>query len=56
MTFKIIKAMELYYASTFKLDLKFNKAWMILFHFFYINYCINELKAIEEKKEALQNI
>jgi len=54
-TFKIIKAMELYYADSFKLYLKFNKAWMVLFHLFYINYCINELKDIEIKHNSLQN-
>lgn len=55
LTFKIIKSMELYYADTFKLDLNFNKAWMVLFHLFYINYCINELKEIEAKKERLKD-
>lgn len=54
MTFKIIRAMELYYAKNFNLDLKFNKIWMVLFHLFYINYCINELKEIEVKNQALQ--
>lgn len=55
MTFKIIKSIELYYAETFKLDLKFNKLWMVLFHLFYINYCINELKDIEIKNQKLQS-
>ncbi len=54
MTFQIMKSIELYYAETFKLDLKFNKAWMVIFHLFYINYCINELREIETKNEKLQ--
>jgi len=54
-TFKIIKAMKLYYAENFKVDLKFNKVWMILFNLLYINYCINELKDIEIKNNSLNS-
>lgn len=53
MTFRIIKTIDLYYAEHYKLNLQFNKAWMVLFNIFYVNYCINELKDIELKNQKL---
>ena len=51
--FKISKAMEYFYAKNFKLDLKFNKFYLVIFHLFYIDYYINKLEEIERKESLL---
>lgn len=51
--FKISKAMEYFYAKNFKLDLKFNTFYLVIFDLFYINYYINELVEIERKESLL---
>ena len=53
--FKISKAIDEYYTKEFKLDLSFNKFYLVIFNLFYINYCINELEEIEKKQEHLQS-
>lgn len=53
MAFKVSKAMEEFYAKKFKLDLKFNKFYLVIFNIFYINYCVNELVEIERKQSFL---
>ncbi len=53
MSFKVSKTMEDFYAQKFKLDLKFNKFYLVLFNIFYINYCVNELVEIERKESFL---
>lgn len=53
MAFKVSKTMEDFYAKKFKLDLKFNKFYLVIFNIFYINYCVNELVEIERKESFL---
>ncbi|MCD6533282.1 MAG: DUF4234 domain-containing protein [Deltaproteobacteria bacterium] len=54
-SFKYSKIMDEYYAKEFKLDLKFNKFYLIIFNIFYINYCVNELEEIEVKQKTLSS-
>jgi hypothetical protein len=53
--FKFAKVMDEFYAKEFKLDLKFNKFYLIIFNLYYINYSINELEEIEQKMKLLKS-
>lgn len=50
MSFRIAKAMDLFYLERFGISLSFNKVYLVIFNFYYINYCINELAEIEQKE------
>lgn len=41
--FKARAALQQYALTRFRFELKMNPAWTILFHVFYINYCINAM-------------
>ena len=53
-SFRFAKIMDEFYAKEFKLDLKFNFFYLLIFNFFYINYCVNELETIEIKHKFLR--
>ncbi|HED1421674.1 TPA: DUF4234 domain-containing protein [Kluyvera georgiana] len=41
--FKARAALQHYALTQFRFELKMNPAWTVLFHVFYINYCINAM-------------
>ncbi len=41
--FKARAALQQYALSQFRFELKMHPAWTVLFHVFYINYCINAM-------------
>ncbi|MDL2286011.1 DUF4234 domain-containing protein [Desulfococcaceae bacterium OttesenSCG-928-F15] len=52
-SFKARSALQAYALVTHKIDLRMNVVWTFLFHFFYINYCINDLAEVKRKQDIL---
>ena len=51
--FKARAALQQYALTQFRFDLKMNPAWTILFHVFYINYCINAMPQALAKHQII---
>lgn len=54
--FKLSKGMSKYCAKEFKINLKFNKFYLVIFNIFYINYYINALEKIIEQIKTQQDM
>ncbi len=53
--FKVKAALENYALMQFRIDLRMNSFYTFLFHFFYINYCINDLPEAQRKHQVLMS-
>ena len=51
--FKARAALQQYALTQFRFELKMNIAWTILFHVFYINYCINAMPEALAKHQII---
>ncbi|HDS5592572.1 TPA: DUF4234 domain-containing protein [Enterobacter hormaechei subsp. xiangfangensis] len=51
--FKARAALQQYALTQFRFDLKMNAAWTVLFHVFYINYCINAMPEAMAKHQII---
>ena len=51
--FKARAALQRYALTQFRFELKMNPAWTILFHVFYINYCINAMPEALAKHQII---
>lgn len=51
--FKARAALQQYALMQFRFELKMNPAWTVLFHVFYINYCINAMPDALEKHHII---
>lgn len=51
--FKARAALQQYALTQFRFELKMNPAWTILFHVFYINYCINAMPEALAKHQII---
>lgn len=51
--FKAKSALTVYALNEHRVDLKMNVFYTIIFHIFYINYCINDLPDTERKQRIL---
>ena len=51
--FKARAALTSYALNEHRIDLKMNAFYTIIFHVFYINYCINDLPEAERKQRIL---
>lgn len=54
-SFKVKAALQNYALETFKIDLKMNPFYIIAFHAWYINYCINDLPEVLRKHQVLKD-
>ena len=54
-SFKTKKALENYSLKKFKIDIKMNSFYTLLFTVFYIIYCINDLPDVKLKRDLLNN-
>jgi hypothetical protein len=54
-SFKCKKALQSYALNEYKIDLKMNVFYTILFNQFYINYCINDLPEAQKKYQILHS-
>ena len=52
--FKAKNALQEYALNEHKVDLRMNPFYTILFHIFYINYCINDLPEAKRKQQILR--
>lgn len=52
--FKAKRAIQEYALNTFRLDLPVNAIYLVIFHLFYINYCINNIPEVARKQAILQ--
>ena len=53
--FRAKKAFENYLLIKYKIDLKMNAFYTVIFNIYYINYCINDLPEIQKKQQILNN-
>lgn len=51
--FKARASLQQYALTQFRFELKMNPAWTILFHVFYINYCINAMPEALAKHQII---
>jgi hypothetical protein len=51
--FRAKKALQEYALTEHKIDLRMNSFYTVLFSFYYINYCINDLPEAERKHRIL---
>jgi len=51
--FKAKTALEEYALNDYKLDLKLNPVYLLIFNTFYINYCINDLPDVQRKQQII---
>lgn len=52
-SFRAKKAIQEYALTNFKIDFKMNNFYLIVFHIYYINYCINDLPEEYRKNQII---
>lgn len=53
--FKAKRSLQEYCLNEFKIDLRMNGFYTILFNLYYINYCINDLPEAQRKQQILSS-
>lgn len=53
-SFKAKKAIQEYVLQQLKIDMPLSNLYLVLFHLFYINYCINQIPEVVRKHEIIK--